>query len=135
MQVRTPKHIELYLKIIIAIAAGVLVFLSVQLVGEYRHLRRLNYIGAHGSFLSASRAHGPISASDASSTQAWMTFDYINHLFALPSVYLQTSLAITDSRYPRLTIASYAKTQHLDQSTLLMQVQDAIRAHFVQTSQ
>jgi hypothetical protein len=132
MNTPTHKQIEMYLKITIAIAAVILVVLCILLVREYRHLRRLDYVAAHGSLFSALRAHGPVGASDASSVATWMTFDYIDHLFALPPQYLQTQLAITDSRYPRLTIAEYAEDTHLGQSAFLTHVQDAIRAYFAQ---
>ena len=132
MNTPTHKQIEMYLKITIAIAAVILVVLCILLVREYRHLRRLDYVAAHGSLFSALHAHGPVGASDASSVATWMTFDYVNHLFALPPQYLQTNLAITDSRYPRFTIREYSEDQHLDQSTALTQVQNAIRAYFAQ---
>ncbi len=40
-----------------------------------------------------------------------MTFDYVNHLFTLPPQYLETTLGITDGRYPRLTIEEYAEVR------------------------
>ena len=122
----------MYLKITIAIAAVILVVLCILLVREYRHLRRLDYVAAHGSLFSALRAHGPVGASDASSVATWMTFDYIDHLFALPPQYLQTNLSIADSRYPHLTITEYAGDQHVEQSAFLTQVQNAVRAYFAQ---
>jgi hypothetical protein len=129
MRAVTQKQVESYLKIILAIAAVILFVLCVLLVQEYHHLRRLDYIAAHGSVLRALRAHEPLGVNDAGSIQTWMTFDYVNHLFALPAQYLQTDLAITDSRYPHLTIAEYAEDQHLEQSTFLAQVQNAIRSY------
>ena len=130
MQAPTHKQIELYLKIGIALASAGLIVLCFLLVREYRHVRQLDYVAAHGSLFEALRAKGPIGASDASSTQAWMTFDYINHLFALPPQYLETALAITDSRYPRLTIQEYAEDAHLDRTAFLAQAQGAIRTYF-----
>ncbi len=132
MRTPTQRQIELYLKIIIAIAAVILVVLCILLVREYRHLRRLDYIAAHGSLFSALHAHGPAGASDVSSVATWMTFDYINRLFALPPQYLQTTLSISDSRYPRLTIIEYAGGQHIERPVFLTQVQEAIRAYFAQ---
>ena len=132
MDAPTHKHIELCLKISIAIVAAILVVLCILLVREYRHVRRLDYIAAHGTLFSALHAHGPVGASDASVVATWMTFDFINNLFALPQNYLQTKLAITDSRYPRLTIREYSEDRHLDQSTMLTQVQNAVRAYVIQ---
>jgi hypothetical protein len=110
----------------------VLVGLCILLVDEYRQVRQLSYMGAHQSLFKALHARGPVGASDANSVATWMTFDYIDHLFALPPQYLQTQLAITDKRYPHLTLAEYAEDHHLEQKTFLMQVQNAIRAYFTQ---
>ncbi|MGD0328504.1 MAG: hypothetical protein ABSB00_02190 [Minisyncoccia bacterium] len=132
MQKPTERRVEYYLKIIIAIAAVILAVLCVMLVREYKHLRRIDHFTAYGPWLAALHARSPLGASDASSVQTWMTFDYINHLFALPSRYVQTTLHITDSRYPRLTVAEYAEDQHMKQLTFLAQVQNAIRAYFAQ---
>ena len=128
----TPTHprAERYLKAIIAIAAIVLVVLCVLLVREYRHVRRLNYLSQHGSLLQTLHAHGPIGANDATLIENWMTFDYINHLFALPPPYLAEKLTIVDPRYPRLTVAEYAESQHLPASAFLTQVQNAVHDSF-----
>jgi hypothetical protein len=132
MHAPTHKKIELFLKSTIVIGVAVLAVLCILLVREYRQVRRLDYLAAHGSLFSALRAQGPVGASDVGSVATWMTFDYLNRLFALPPNYLQTSLALTDSRYPRLTIREYAEDQHMDQSSTLAQVQDALRAYFAQ---
>jgi hypothetical protein len=58
-----------------------------------------------------------------------MTFDYMNHVFNLPATYMQTALGITDSHYPRLTIAEYAKEAGLSQPAALIKVQNAISAY------
>lgn len=132
MQTSTHKRIELCLKIVIGIAAIILIALCVLLVHDYRRLSRLDYIAAHGSVFEALRAQGPLGASEVTDVETWMTFDYINHLFALPSQYLQTDLSITSSHYPRLTVAEYAEVRHLEQATFLSQVQNAIREYIAQ---
>jgi hypothetical protein len=126
----THQRVEQFLKIIIAIAAVILVVLCVLLVREYAHIRRIESVAAHGSLFAAIRARGPVGASDARFIETWMTFDYLNHLFSLPPSYLQTSLAIADSRYPRITLAEYAADQRLDAPTFLSQVQNAVGAYF-----
>ena len=70
-----------------------------------------------------------LTAANASSTQSWMTFDYINRVFNLPAAYMKTTLDITDSRYPRLTISGFAKDSGLSDSAALSKVQDVIRAY------
>ena len=130
MRLPTVKQIELFLKILIVIAAIVLVALLMSLFQEYKHLSRLNYISARQSWLSALRAHSPAGINEVSSIQAWMTFDYVNHLFVIPADYLKTNLSIVDSRYPRLTISQYAKDNNANRLTILTSVQNAVRAYF-----
>ncbi len=55
----THKHIELFLKIVIEVGALGVIVLSILLVQEYKHVRRLDYIAAHGSLFEALRAKGP----------------------------------------------------------------------------
>ena len=63
-------------------------------------------------------------------SQTWMTFDYIDRLFSLPPHYLQTTLSITDNRYPRLTLSEYASDNYLTNAMFLAEVQSAIRVYF-----
>jgi hypothetical protein len=63
-----------------------------------------------------------------------MTFDYINRAFALPEQYLQASLNISDSRYPRLTIAEYAQDAKASPVATLMSVQEAISSYYSASS-
>ena len=58
-----------------------------------------------------------------------MTFDYVDHLFSLPPEYLQQTLGITDSRYPRIAIEEYAEDAHLDQAATLAAVKNAVAAY------
>ncbi|MFZ1075057.1 MAG: hypothetical protein WAN50_01655 [Minisyncoccia bacterium] len=117
------------MKICIAAAAAILIILCALLVRESDRLSQLNYANARASLLARIHAHGPATANDANRIASWMTFDYINHLFNLPPIYLQTALAITDHEYPRLTIAACAKSEGRAQAAFLKQVQDAVRAY------
>ncbi len=65
--------------------------------------------------ISSLRKNGPLPVSDASYIQDWMTFDYINSIFALPSDYLKNSLAIQDPQYPHTSIVRYARETKLDE--------------------
>src|SRR5579872_7402624 len=98
-----PNHF--YLKIALAGAVVVLCVLVVLLVQQYEHIQQLDYVAARHSFWRSLHGSGTLTATDASSTQAWMTFDYVNRVFTLPPDYLRSTLNISDSRYPRLTIA------------------------------
>jgi len=60
-----------------------------------------------------------------------MTFDYINHIFGLPSAYLRDKLLVTDARYPRLTIRRYASLNKLDAAGFLSQVRAAVRSYLL----
>lgn len=121
---------HLLIRIALGLAVVAIAVLCVLLVQQYQHIQRLGYIAAHRqSLLMSLRGSGPLTATDASSTQSWMTFDYIDRAFALPPQYLQTTLGIFDNRYPRLTITEYAKDTVISSPVALAKVQDAIRAY------
>jgi hypothetical protein len=124
------KNSELYLKIALVLVLAALVVLCALLVGQYRHIQTLGYIPTRGTGFGMLHMHQPLTVNDASSTQSWMTFDYINRIFGLPPQYLVTTLTITDSRYPRLTVAQYAASSGIEQSIALKQVIGAIHAYF-----
>ena len=127
----TSNKNNILLKVALAIAIVAVIILGVLFIQEYRHIQKLNYISIHRQTLLRSlHGSGPLTAADATSTEAWMTFGYINRAFVLPQTYMETNLGITDSRYPRLTITEYAKDAGLSAATALSKVQDAIRAYF-----
>ena len=114
---------------LIALGA-VLVVLFVFFVGQYRALRHTQILEAHEARLSAILSHHvPLPTSEANTIHSWMTFDYVDKLFALPSNYLETQLSINNSHYPRLTISSYATAEHIDQTTFLVSVENAVRGY------
>ena len=123
------------LKVFLGVVILTIVILCALLIQQYEQIQHLNYVVQRHSILRSLHSNGPATAADASSTQVWMTFDYINHVFGLPVDYLQTTLAVTDSRYPRLTIAEYAQGAGVSSATKLTAVQDAIRAYFVSHGQ
>jgi len=129
MQTPTPARTETYLKIALGLAIAVLLVLCGLLVREYGAVRRLNNMSADQSLLRALRERGPVGVGDAGLIAGWMTFDYIDHLFDLSPAYLETALAIHDSRYPRLTLDEYAEDAKLGGAAFLAQVQDAVRAY------
>lgn len=65
----------------------------------------------------------------AADIQPWMTFSYINFVFKLPPGYLQSALAITDSRYPNIQIARYVRLQRLSLEQFLLEVRQAVGQH------
>lgn len=67
-----------------------------------------------------------VSASDIASIDSWMTFQYINVVFNLPTTYLSTNLPIVDSHYPNLTLSKYIKTKQLDKTVFINKVKQAV---------
>ena len=131
----SPQRKNWYAEIAVAILVVILIILSVLLVQQYQHIQRLSYIATHRqSLLRSLHGSGLLTSADASSTQAWMTFDYINRAFALPAQYLQVSLNISDSRYPRLTIAQYAQDAKASPVATLISVQEAIGSYYSASS-
>jgi hypothetical protein len=122
-----------FLKIAFAIAVLALAVLFFLFLGQYRTLQREHYLGTRSSMLTALKSRGAVTPADATFIQPWMTFDYVNHIFSLPPAYLQATIAITDARYPRLTIEEYAEDAHLSLSTLLPQLQQAVASHAPQS--
>ena len=89
-------------------------------IKQYQYIRHFKYVSVHK----------PLTATDANSTQTWMTFDYINHIFALPPDYLQKTLSITNTRYPHITITQYSRDIKSTKVDALLKVQDSIRGFF-----
>ena len=123
---------KFYLKIAIFLILVVVIFLAVFTIRDYKYNQRLNFITARESLFSSLHGPKPITVDDVGSIQTWMTFDYINHLFNLPPDYLKNSLSITNSRYPRLTIAKYAVSENTNSNISLLKVQNVIKSFFSQ---
>jgi len=78
------------------------------------------------TLLTAQRTKGPLPFSDTNLIRPWMTFDYINQLFALPSDYLKITLNIQDSRYPNLSLSEYRESIATSSDAFLDTVRTAI---------
>lgn len=125
------KQIAHYVKDVIIVLAAILVVLIIFLVIDYRALRHAQIMHDHQSFLASILAHhAPLNANDVGAIRPWMTFDYVDTAFRLPPAYLAAQLPVADARYPQLTISGYAKTAHLDLTTVLNRVEGAVRAYF-----
>lgn len=68
---------------------------------------------------------------DASLIQSWMTYDYIGHVYGLPLGYLASSLSITDSHYPRESIAESAEALHMSVADLTAAVRASVSDYLV----
>lgn len=117
-----------YIKIALAILAVLLVVLAIFFAIEYQALRHEELISAKEiHFSNFLTGHAPLGSADASVVRSWMTFDYINNLFALPPEYFKSKLHIADPGYPRLTVSQYAKHSHEDITTVMQGIEQAIR--------
>ena len=113
------KKIVAITVIILGVFSWIYFVVNVYELKNNQHLAWQNYISIYHP--------KPVLVADISS---WMTFDYINHLFAIPPQYLQTNLTITDVRYPRLTISGYGRDKNLSPTDSLANVQNAVKMFF-----
>ncbi len=58
--------------------------------------------------------------------QSWMTFEYLNRSFNLPTDYLKNELHISDSKYPHSTIASTANSLGITKEECLILIKNSI---------
>jgi hypothetical protein len=114
------KDKKSYLWFLVSLAALLILFLA----GMFRYLYfgrtvlpRFSRLPVPNLSIKNDGHH--LGVNDLGVIQSWMTFDYINNVFALPPDYLKTSLKITSSRYPFLTIKHYARTQQMDVSSTM----------------
>ncbi len=115
---------------IIAGLGVILAILLFFLVREYQALRRESIINARESWLTATlKDHHHLTVNDVSVIRSWMTFDYLNNLFAVPPEYLKTQLSVKDPTYPKLTIGKFAKDIGQPASSTLEEAQNAVRQY------
>jgi len=117
-----------YMKYALIILGVILVVLAVLLYLQYRTLRHEQFLSARQHWFDVFiRHHGPLLPQDADLIRPWMTFDYINKIFNLPPGYLQSRLAITDPRYPKLSISGLVKDDQGNGAAILDAVVSAVR--------
>ena len=61
--------------------------------------------------------------------QGWMTFNYINYVFNLPSQYLLLDLNISNPKYLNLSLDDYSKDAKIKDTTFIQSVKDAVSAY------
>jgi hypothetical protein len=107
--------------------AAVLVVLCAALILQFVNLQRSPFLRFHGIRPpDILRNRQPLTVNDINMIQPWMTFDYLNHVFNLPPDYLKTKLAVSDTRYPRLSLAHFIQNNHLDSNSVMAEVKRAI---------
>lgn len=123
-----PHHFDTVLRIILVTLTSLLAILCAMLFVEYQHLRELGTSPMH----LHSRA---LPVTNADFIQSWMTYDYIDHIYALPPGYVKAALSIADSRYPRVSIAQSAEAQHKSAAAMTTAVQNAVQNYLLTQGQ
>lgn len=125
MKKETSKPLVIVLCIIIF-------FSTAYCVRQYSRIQHFQAITALKQVLTQKIAqyHGKLTAENVNLIASWMTFDYINRIFALPADYLKNTLAISDLSYPRIPISRYVKNHNLDQTQFLAEVQKTVADYF-----
>ena len=121
-----------FIKYALVLLGVIFIVLIFFLIREATSLERSQMISERkaefSNFLSAH--HGPMTIGDVGIIAPWMTFDYINKLFKLPPDYLKTSLNISSSKYPQISISGYAKSDGVAKTIIVSEVQAALRNYF-----
>lgn len=122
-----------YIKYILIFLSLVFVVLVFLLAREIVSIKRADIISIRKiEFSNFLKSHsGPLTIDDVSIVAPWMTFDYVNKLFDLPSGYFKTSLGISNPRYPQISISGYAKSEQMNTTTFLSEVQAALRNYLI----
>jgi hypothetical protein len=124
-EIKNEKPYIKYALILLGIVFAVLLFFLV------REMRRLN----HSEIISVReiqvshflKSHGPLTTNDIGIIAPWMTFDYINTLFAMPPTYFETTFNISNSRYPQISLSGYARSKKVSSAFLMGKVESALR--------
>jgi hypothetical protein len=133
----SDNHSRMYrsIKIALIVLGVILALLCLFLAVNYFSLRRANLINARELSLSAFvQKHGPLTADETGVLRSWMTFAYINKLFALPPEFLKNAFDITNANYPNLTVSGYVGSRHLDEVTFMTSLETAI-GNYLQSPQ
>jgi hypothetical protein len=118
-----------YIKAALAVLAAILIVLFALLFRQYSDLRRERLLNEQAVWLSFASRRAPLPPTEAAIVQPWMTFDYVDRLFALPRAYLQTALQVADPHYPQIPLYRYAESQHLDPWAFTDEVRGAVKAY------
>ncbi len=126
---QTNRHI----KIVLILLVLILLVLVMTFIKEYEGVKKLETLGPHETFANILNHRGPFTVNDVPLIQGWMTFDYVNKIFGLSSNYLETTLGITDTSYPRETLFRYAERHHVNTAVFVDEVQNAVREFLTRT--
>ena len=110
----------------------VIVVLSViLLISNNRRALQQDFLQYRRQWEATLLQRKPLTANDVVSIQPWMTFDYINTAFKLPPDVLKNTLPISDPRYPREVLQSYARRHSIAVPALLNTVRAAVQDYLL----
>jgi hypothetical protein len=122
------NHTPLYKRIvifIIAVLLTLLLILCLVLFRKYEQVASMHIINPR-TVIYHNQMPRPMTIATVGLIQSWMTFQYIDQAFNIPPQYLQSSLHISDLRYPRIPIGRYAMQNGVSQAVFVQQVKDAV---------
>jgi hypothetical protein len=119
---KTPQ----YIKFILILLVAIIIVLFGLLFLQFNVFRQSGGFRLHQPWQNFGQYRRTFGPADVKEVQSWMTFDYINKVFNLPPEYLKNKFSISDSKYPRISLAGYAKNHNIDISNFLSEVKDAI---------
>jgi hypothetical protein len=108
----------------VAILSGVVTVLLIVFLTTL-FVRKMERLDQPGRIFTKHRRH-PITEADVVRISEWMTFDYINTVFGLPTDYLKDTLRIEDTKYPSLTLGKYARKTNIDITTFVTEVRKSV---------
>ncbi len=111
------KKLKKWQVVVILGLFAVIVIFCAKTIHEYR--------GLHKEGLSIRK----MTKSHSSDIRPWMTFEYVNTVFNIPSSFLEKSLAIDDTRYPKLVISNFAKDRKVSEKEVISQIRNAVREY------
>ena len=91
---------------------------------NHRHL-----IGAGYPRPVSRQNYQPLTPDNVANIQSWMTFDYVETIFAVPADYVAADLGLSDPRYPRITISRYARSHGIDAQALVDELKGSIERY------
>jgi hypothetical protein len=118
-----------FLHLAAVLLAIILILLGIDLYRQYSRLDYIQSVRTERIRLADLRRHRHLSAADASYIRPWMTFDYVASAYEVPADYLKSKLGISDSSYPHVSIARYAKINSLDENALNSEVIGVVRGY------
>ena len=111
---------------VIAVFCGIILFTLYSIEANLDTTASLGSLAPQNFLRHPSLRRRP--AMTPASISSWMTFEYLNLVFKIPSPYLKNALQITDAHYPRLTIKNFAAGKKISLVIALTEVKATVTA-------